>query len=251
MKSDLYRTLRKHIDKIVSKEQLFDFVQPFTNKETLEVGGPSAIFRKKGLLPIYSLAKSVDNVNFSFSTIWENKIEAGDSFKYDNKTGKQFVLEASDLNTIRDNSYSGIISCHCLEHTANPLKVLFEWKRILQDEGYLLLVLPDKHRTFDNRRPYTTFDHLLRDFQDNVGEDDLTHLEEILALHNKKRDNGLTKNVDFRARSLDNFKNRCLHHHVFEDKSIEQMSDYLGFSLIHNAKYYPYHLVYLLKKNRL
>ena len=49
--------------------------------------------------------------------------------------------------------------------------------------GTLVVVVPDRRQTFDRRRPITPFEHLLQDHERNMGEDDLTHLEEILRLH--------------------------------------------------------------------
>src|SRR5688572_5350384 len=37
----------------------------------LEIGGPSAAFGRRGLLPLYPLVDGLDNVNFSGVTIWE------------------------------------------------------------------------------------------------------------------------------------------------------------------------------------
>lgn len=49
----------------------------FSNKIGIELGGPSKIFMNhpKGLLPIYSLAKLIDGINYSESTIWEGQIK--------------------------------------------------------------------------------------------------------------------------------------------------------------------------------
>jgi hypothetical protein len=49
-------------------------------------------------------------------------------------------------------------------------------------------LLPDKRRTFDHRRPVTTLAHLIADLNADMAEDDLTHLPEILALHDLERD---------------------------------------------------------------
>jgi hypothetical protein len=36
----------------------------------------------------------------------------------------------------------------------------------------------------------------------------------------------------FRQRSLKNFENRTLHHHVFDNRLIEEMLDYLGLDIV-------------------
>ena len=45
------------------------------------------------------------------------------------------------------------------------------------------LVVPHKDKTFDHNRPVTSLNHLEEDLDNDVDEDDLTHLPEILELH--------------------------------------------------------------------
>jgi SAM-dependent methyltransferase len=223
-------------------------VSQFSEKHVLEIGGPSLIFSNKGIiLPIYKTAHSIANVNFAFETIWEGKIASGDTFQYNgNKVGRQYILEASDLKTVRDEAFEGLISSNCLEHTANPIKVLKEWNRVIKPGAPLLLILPNKKYTFDHNRPYTTFQHLKDDFINDVGEDDLSHMEEILSLHDRSMDKGL-RGVDFESRCMDNFKNRCMHHHVFSDDLVMSLAKECGF-VIHSILHVHLNLVYLLVK---
>jgi len=48
----------------------------------IEIGGPSPIFARGGLIPLYPLARRVDNVNFALSTIWEDATKEADSFTF-------------------------------------------------------------------------------------------------------------------------------------------------------------------------
>ena len=73
-----------------------------------------------------------------------------------------------------------------LEHVANPIKALSEWKRITS--GKIILIVPRKDFNFDHKRPITSFNHLLEDFDNDVNESDLTHLDEILSLHDLELD---------------------------------------------------------------
>jgi SAM-dependent methyltransferase len=190
-------------------------LEHFREKNGLEVGGPSLFFRYS--LPVYRVVKSIDGVNFSPETIWEGSIDEGRTYSYGfGRTGFQYIGEATDLVRIPDDTYDFVLSCHSLEHVANPLKALHEWKRVVRNNGHILLVLPNKESNFDHRRPVTSIDHLLEDYSRNVGEDDLTHLAEILRMHDLKRDRAAGNPEQFASRSERNFENRGLHHHVFD-----------------------------------
>lgn len=202
------------------------------HKRGIEIGGPSAIFRTS--LPLYQFVGELDGVNFSSDTVWEGHIEAGDTFAYsDSGSGRQFVADATDLHDIPTAAYDFLLSSNCLEHVANPIRALTEWRRVIKPGGALILVLPNKRSNFDHRRPVTKFEHLLDDFAQEVGEDDLTHLDEILELHDLSMDPPAGDKAKFRERSLENLNNRTLHHHVFDASLIEQLLGHLGFDVTH------------------
>jgi SAM-dependent methyltransferase len=203
-------------------------------KKGLEIGGPSDIFSEKNYIPIYPLASLVDGVNFSTSTIWESTIHEGDTYRYDinKKTGYQYIADGTDLSIIGNEQYDFILSSHNLEHIANPIKALKEWLRVLRPNGMVLAILPDKQFTFDHKRPTTTFEHIMEDYHSNTLEDDLTHLDEILALHDLDRDPGVIDRNLFPARCSNNFNNRCLHQHVFDMELLRKIFDYLELEII-------------------
>jgi SAM-dependent methyltransferase len=201
----------------------------FAGKVGLEIGGPSAVFKAGECLPVYPHAARVDGVNFAGETLWEGKICEGMTYRYaDDKLGRQYIGEASDLGAIPDASYDFVLSSHSLEHSANPLKCVAEWVRVLKPGGALLLVVPDAHMTFDHRRGPTPFAHLLDDYQRGVGEDDLTHMDEILALHDLSMDPAAGDLAAFRARSLRNAENRALHQHVFDAAVVAEVLGHFG-----------------------
>jgi SAM-dependent methyltransferase len=119
---------------------------------------------------------------------------------------------------IADESYDFVLASHMLEHTANPLATLAEWRRVLKPGGGLVLVLPHRDGTFDHRRSVTTLGHLLRDMERNVAEDDSTHFEEVLRLHDLSLDAGVANVAAFRARVERNSEIRSVHHHVFDTR---------------------------------
>jgi SAM-dependent methyltransferase len=201
------------------------------NKVGLEVGGPSGIF--KNTIPVYRVAKRIDGCNFSNNTVWESTIKEGETYNYfkRKKPGHQYILDASNLSSISDEQYDFILSCHSLEHMANPLKAFSEFLRVIKPNGHVALILPNREVTFDHARPVTTMDHLISDYENDVQEDDLTHLDEILKLHDLSKDPEAGDLNNFRERSLKNIENRCLHHHVFDEKLIAEIFDRFGLEL--------------------
>ena len=121
-----------------------------------------------GFLPIYSKILSLDNVNFSYSTVWEGVLSVENPFIFENKHGKQIISEGSSLKQIKDETYEFILSCNNLEHLANPILAILEWKRILTKDGILLIILPNKKANFDHKRKKTSIEHLIEDYINKI-----------------------------------------------------------------------------------
>ena len=212
----------------------------------LEIGGPSAIFRKGRLIPVYDCCQSIDNCNFSHYTIWSQDRE---SSLFGPRLGRQFVAEATQLNGIANGHYDFVLASHVLEHVANPLRALQEWNRVLKDKGVLLVIVPDKRRNFDHRRPFTKFDHVESDYLSNKREDDLTHLDEILSLHDLELDRLAGSPHEFRDRCLENGFVRGMHHHVFNPRTLVQMFSWLGMEVLNLTVERPFHIIITAQKS--
>lgn len=204
-----------------------------SNRKGIEIGGPSWIFKDYNYLPIYKLIGSLDGCNFSQNTIWEGEIEKNSTYQYyRNKQGKQFILEASNLSIIQNETYDFVISSHCLEHIANPMKAIEEWLRVIKHNGHFLIVVPNKEKTFDHNRAITDFKHIMADYENNTSENDLTHLEEILSLHDLNMDPKAGGYEQFKQRSLSNSTIRALHHHVFDTMLLRTMLNKFNTEII-------------------
>ena len=203
------------------------YVNAINKCEGLEIGGPSNIFKYR--IPVYSNCLSMEFSNFSSQTVWEGRLSGTTKYFY-NKRGKQHIAEATELEIFSDQQFDFVLSSNCLEHVANPIKALKEWRRIVKNT--IILILPLKDNNFDHRRPITTFEHLIDDYNNDVDEYDLTHLDEILSLHDLKLDPLAGSYEDFKNRSLKNFENRCLHHHVFDENLVNEICNHLGMSIV-------------------
>lgn len=202
------------------------------NKKVIEIGGPSSIFFTK--IPIYQNLESLDVVNFSNETIWEGSIKEGYHCNYyGNKKAYQHISEASELKNIKNQTYDAVISSHCLEHVANPIKALFRWRDVIKSKGYLLLILPNKISNFDHKRKDTTFEHLMSDFKNDVTEKDNTHFDEFINFFDLEKKPGKKITLDKHIQiTKNNFLNREVHHHVFSKKLIFEVLKYCNFQII-------------------
>lgn len=249
----MFRILEKNIRKFFPKRMSGwkNVVNRFKNKKGLEIGGPSFAFTKAGFLPVYDYIKELDGCNFSTNTVWEGNIEEGNNYSFGNRKGYQHISDGSELNNIPDERYDFILSCHSIEHIANPIKALKEWKRVIKNEGYILLVVPHKDQTFDHNRPVTTLDHLISDYNNKTEESDETHFSEVNKLHDISKDGGIADKKSLEERTKDNFNNRCVHHHVFNSPLMVKLADYLKLKIITLNHFNPFHIVILLKKEKL
>jgi SAM-dependent methyltransferase len=219
-------------------------------RKGLEIGGPSPIFARRGLLPVYTIAAHVDNCNFSASTIWEGALEGGASFQFNTRRprGNQYFFEATDLSGIAANSYDFAMSSHVLEHVANPLLAISEWIRVIKPDGILILVVPHKVGSFDHRRAVTTLEHMISDFEQGTTEADTTHVAEILELHDLSRDPEAGDIDAFRERGANNLQNRGLHHHVFDAALAVELTHYSGLQIVVVEVVRPFHIFVVAQK---
>lgn len=222
----------------------------------LEIGGPSAVFTPEAqtkftpIPPVYAIAASIDNCNFATDTTW-SRGERGRTFQYQTgkQPGRQFIHDATELSSIADASYDFLLASHIIEHVANPLRALAEFRRVLKPRGYTLLLAPNPVLTFDHRRPVTTLTHLEADKAANADESDMTHLEEILALHDLERDKPAGSVEQFRGRCLQNRELRCMHHHVFSLELLEQALRRASFRPLYGTDRWENHLLVFAQRD--
>lgn len=242
----LEKIFRRYFPKRISNAD--NFLEILRNKKGLEIGGPSPSLSHQGFLPVYDVLKELDGCNFGKETVWEGKLQEGSNYRWGNNIGKQFIADGSDLAFIESGSYDVILSCHSIEHFANPIKALNEWKRILSEEGLLLLVVPHKDQTFDRNRPVTKLSHLIEDFEKETSENDSTHFDEVIQLHDITLDFGVKSKEELATRTYKNIENRCVHHHVFNTPLVVQLADYLNMQILQVEHFNPFNIVVLLQK---
>lgn len=199
-------------------------------KHGLEAGGPTDLFAN-----IYTRCDTCDGVNFSAATVWWEGKTIDYCYK-GTRLGTVYIADAVDMAVIPSRKYDFLLSSNNLEHIANPLKALKEFSRVLKQGGTALILVPMKSKTFDHNREYTAFDHLLEDFNRDTGEDDLSHLPEIIEKHDYSMDPHCGGRDAFISRAQKNVENRCLHHHVFEEQCLRKALEFAGFTVVKFGK---------------
>jgi SAM-dependent methyltransferase len=222
----------------------------FTNKNGVEIGGPSQVFSVNGPMPLYKDLGSLDNVNYSNKTFWSSADE-GNNFVYSKTkpSGNQIISDAINLDKIQSSTYDFLLASHVIEHIANPIKAIYEWKRVIKNNGFLVILAPDKRRTYDKNRKITKIDHIISDYENEISEDDSTHFEEVIKFHDISNDSTLQNRDELKERTYKNFENRMLHHHVYDENLLIDILKHCNLEIINSQVFKPYHIVVIAKKN--
>lgn len=212
-------------------------------KKGIEFGGPTELFSN----PIHKM-NLYDYVELDGGNIISNNYFQSDlssTFNYGGKMGNQYDVDCTNeeqLSTL--GKYDFIVTSHAIEHIANPIKTLFLWKSYLLDTGgYILSIIPDYEYCFDRNRPLTTLEHLIEDYNNDIGEDDKTHIEEQKELH----DWSYGGHPKFYELCENNHLTRVVHHHTFDIDSVEELFDYCGFKKVISYKHDDLNIVNLSK----
>jgi len=79
----------------------------------------------------------------------------------------------------------------------------------------------------------------MEDYDRKIGEDDLTHIEEICAT---RLDRSSESDADFRDLLLNNVNHRMVHHHVFDENNSRQLLEASGLKVLAVELYPPIHI---------
>lgn len=222
-----------------------DVVKILENKTGFEFGGPTELFD----LPIHNMSLypyvSLDGGNIFDDNHFQ---EIKKDFIYGKKLGKQFNVDCTNIDDVKriNNKYDFIVTSHVIEHIANPIKAIKMWSNeLLNNNGYVLSIIPDYRFCFDRNRPLTSIDHIIQDFENNVLENDITHIDEQKKLHDWTY--GGHKN--FYELCDINEKTRVVHHHTFTPETVETLFNKIGLKTIITFKHDDLNIVNLSIKN--
>lgn len=140
------------------------------------------------------------------------------------------VADASDLFFAEDECMDFVCSSHVMEHLANPLKAIAEWKRVTRENGIIYIAVPDNRYTFDRKRDRTPLSHLIDDFNNNVDQTDETHIAEF----KEKWDPDPTEfpNREQLVQDIPYPRPMYFHHHIWIADDIREILDHMGLKAI-------------------
>ncbi len=237
--------IARRVRRLVPDQDFRALQKSLRGRRGIEIGGPSAVFRRWNLWPLYPVLKTLDIYNFAPETIWSASRLTRPSISAVGGTiphGRLLIGEAALMNDVESSAYQCLLASHVLEHIANPLKALKTWKRVIGHDGTMILIIPHRDGTFDHRRPVTSLDHIVSDFVKDVPETDNTHIPEILDLHDLTRDPGAGTREAFVTRVVNNIRYRSLHHHVFDTELSLKVVDKAGLLIQYLDLELPYHI---------
>ncbi len=129
-------------------------------------------------------------------------------------------LDADRLSQLADESQDFVIASHVIEHLANPLAMLADIHRVLKTDGLLILLVPDRSRTFDRDRLPTPLGHLIDDYRNDVREVEDAHVEEFLV------STGTVAADEVTADDIELHRRRSVHVHVWDLPEFTEVLEY-------------------------
>ena len=141
--------------------------------EGLEIG---ALHRPMPL-PDDARARYVDAFDTAtLIRLWSPEVDGHDVVPVD------IVTDATTLQGVPDANADFIIASHVVEHLEDPIRCVFSLLRVIKPDGVALVVMPDRRRTFDAKRPPTPGAHVLRDYYSGPDWSRRGHYEEWVTV---------------------------------------------------------------------
>jgi hypothetical protein len=113
--------------------------------------------------------------------------------------------------------FDSVISSNMIEHSPNPIWLLYNLHLLAKESGYQFHAIPHCKFTFDMFREPTSIDHLINDFVNKTGMADLTHnhdyYESAVVKHGWQR--------NFHERYPVTYP--YIHFHVFDEQTVQDL----------------------------
>ncbi len=232
--------------------QIYNIIK---NKKIIEIGGPSN--NNNFIKKMYELCSKITVINFE--EINNMSITSGAST--DNNISKIEMINTNNYDEFIEKNkgtYDILLTSHVIEHQANPIKMIKLWKRLLNNNGIIISILPNKDFCFDYSRPVTKLSKLIDKYNKNVSEDDVSEIPLMLKYYKSNP----SKLLEFKTHpnmTVDEFLNyilffynnpeelelkRPIHHYVYDLNLLKELSHYLEMEQIIEFTNYIDHWVF-------
>ncbi|HEX2700611.1 MAG TPA: class I SAM-dependent methyltransferase [Acidimicrobiales bacterium] len=138
-------------------------------------------------------------------------------------------FDTDGLRQVDDASQDFVIASHVLEHVANPLSLLDEIHRVLRPGGVVLLLLPDRRRTFDRRRAPTPLAHVVDEHLRGITSVDDHHVADFLV----GTDVPIPDDEGDRVAVFDLHRRRSIHVHCWQEDEFFEVLEHAVAELAH------------------
>ena len=142
-------------------------------------------------------------------------------------------LDVDRLTVFPEACQDFVIASHVLEHLANPLAMLEEIHRVLRPGGLLVVLIPDRHKTFDRHRSPTPLTHLIEEYRGDVRVVDDAHIRDFLV--GTRADVGGDRSEgplqEYTPEEIDLHRRRSIHVHVWDVEEFGEVLDYAAREL--------------------
>lgn len=191
-----------------------------------------AIVRK--YIPSSGYGLEVGVGEWTISPVCRTILSDGFQSHADNRSIAKVFFPADQIPSA-DDAFSFLLSEHVLEHVPNVYKTLLEWRRVLQNDGILVLFLPHPKRTFDCHRAETTLEHLREEARSGSEKFEDEHW-------NDWKSGVLDRKLAPQYWNLDKdqaLKTGSLHRHVFGPERMKEILAENGFTTIFSEANVP------------
>lgn len=178
----------------------------------IEVGAGSTPFP----IPLHCHVRYVDQLTYE-----ELQKELYPGQKLEDLIKPDLITDLETLEKIEDNSLDFIVACHVIEHTRNPLGALKKAYQKLKVGGILVLVVPDKEKTFDKDRKLTSLEHIILDNNNPSKVRDKEHYFEFYQMAFPVKEEQIKSTVEQKW-----MENYSIHFHTWNYESFSRMLDY-------------------------
>jgi SAM-dependent methyltransferase len=118
------------------------------------------------------------------------------------------------LATLPDGLEDFVIAAQFIEHCQNPVRALVNMLRVIRNQGFIMLTVPDKRFTFDKDRPITSNEHLLEECRNGTERTRRDHFREWIRMGGERDEAKVEEAVDgLLARDY------SIHYHVWDSEA--------------------------------